>query len=149
MRKTIRVIGKGFSEQQAKVSAYNSLKAQYKNNILIYSMLSCTKVKEPREATMCTTENFPAQAAKKWVTQHTVFAQDPNDQSKWVPIDGFPSKTEAVKKAKELALKYQAMFFIKVEKKLGDGQSDIEAIVKPRNAQEGEWEIELDVETVQ
>lgn len=154
MRKTVTVIGKGFSEQQAKVSAYNDLKASYKNNVLVYGMLSSTQKAEPKPGNQCTTENNTVSGARKWVTKHNVYGVNPNDDTdlKLIPVedpnaDFTTSKTDALKKAKELALQYQSTFIVKVEKLLEDGQC-IEATTKPKGAKEGEWEIQLDVEVI-
>lgn len=154
MRKTVTVIGKGYSEQQAKVTAYNDLKSSYKNNVLVYGMISCVQKAEPKPGNQCTTENNTVTGARKWITKHNVYGVNPNDADdlKLIPstdpnADFAASKTDALKKAKELALKYQATFIVKVEKELEDGKC-IEATVNPKGAKEGEWEIQLDIEIV-
>lgn len=147
MRKTVTVTGKGMNEQQAKVNAYNDLKAQFKNNVLVYGMLSCVKKSDAKSGQQCTTENFPATGARKWLTQHNVYAVNPNNESEMKFIKDFPDKTNALKHAKELALKYQSKFAVKVEKVLDDGLN-IEAMVTPKGVKEGEWTIQLDIEVV-
>ena len=151
MRKTIIVTGKGYSEQQAKVAAYNELKTSYKNNILVYGMLSCVQTAEPKPGNQCTTENNTVSGTRKWITKHNIYAENPSTGELKL-IEGLgeditKGKTEALKKAKELALQYQGTFLVKLEKVLDDG-NNVEATVKPKGAKEGEWEIKLDVEVI-
>ena len=149
MRNTVSVIGRGFSEQQAKVSAYNSLKTQYKNNVLVYGLSGNTLKVAATLGQQCTTDNRPATEARKWVTKHNIYTADPNDASKLVLVEKFDGKTDAMKKAKELAIKYQATFHIKVEKELAEGADPTEAVVSPKGAIEGQWEFSLDIEILQ
>lgn len=148
MRNQVTVIGKGFSEQQAKVSAYKTLKDSYKNNVLVYGMSGNTLKKEAKLGQQCTTDNRPATEARKWVTKHNIYTPQPDDVTKLAILEKFDSKTDALKKAKELAIKYQTTFYIKVEKELAEGLDPIEAVVIPKGAAEGEWEFTLDIEVL-
>ena len=152
MRKTITVIGKGMTEQAAKMAAYNDLKALYKNNVLVYGMLSCVAKKGTESGKQCTTENHMVEGARKWATQHNIYAVSPTATLPYALadlkfIETHPDKTGALKTAKELALKYQGKFIVKLEKVL-DGTDPVEATVTPKGAVEGQWTIQLDIETV-
>lgn len=146
MRTQVTVTGRGFSEGQAKVSAYNNLKNSYKNNVLVYGMNGNTLKKAAKLGQQCTTDNRPATEARKWITKHNIYTPKPGEELQLVLVEKFDSKTDAVKKSKELAIKYQAPFYIKVEKELAEGGDPVEAVVTPKGAVEGEWEFTLDIE---
>lgn len=148
MRKSVKVIGKGYNEQQAKIVAYNSLKDEYKNNVLVYGMTSCELKAEPKAGEQCSTENHPAQGTRKWETKHNVYAENPNIPGEFKKVDGYATKGDAMKKAKEVSLQFQTKVKIKIEKELAGENSNIEAVITPKGAAPGEWEITLDIEVV-
>lgn len=145
MRKTIKILADGTSLAQAKGIAYANIKELYKNNILVYGLLSSKEIKEPKPAVNCKTTNNPPSGARKFVTVHNIYAIDPTNNSNLKFMEQFPDKTSAVKRSKELALKFQSSFAVKVEKVLENPEDHICAVIEP-NAKPGRWEFELDVE---
>lgn len=148
MRKSVLVIGKGYSEKEAKVDAYTKLKSTYNENVLVYGMTNCEQSKEPKKVNRCTTDDAPTpEGGRKWATKYKVYAKSPIDGSLNF-AEEFVTKTEAVKRAKALVLEYHQEFVIKVEKEQTNADAII-ATIAPKNAEPGEWKITLDVEVAE
>lgn len=145
MRKTITIAAEGTSLAQAKGIAYANIKSLYKNNILVYGLLGSRELRAPKPAVNCKTTNNPPSGARKFITVHNIYAIDPTDNSNLKFMEQFPDKTTAVKRSKELALKFQSAFAVKVEKVLENPADHICATIEP-NAKPGKWEFSLDVE---
>lgn len=150
MRKTITVNGKGATMQQARVAAYAALKAEYKNNILVYALVDTKEIVAPKPGTQCSTTNNPPQGARKWETKHMVYGINPTNPSDVKKFAEFDDKTSALKEAKAMALKHQVEVQVHIEKvqtNLGTSglPAGITAVVVPKMT-EGLWEFTLDVE---
>lgn len=152
MRKTIVVKAQGASLSQAKGIAYNHLKREYNNNILVYGLLKADKISEPKPATQCTTINNPPDGARKWITVHSVYGVNPADPTDLKLLHREAEKTPALKKAKEISVAQQIICQVKIEKiQEGEGKGnlplEIAALVTPKKG-DGEWEFHLDVEVL-
>ena len=152
MRKTITVNGKGATIQQARIGAYATLKADYKNNILVYSLTDSKEIVAPKPGSQCTTTNNPPQGARKWETKHIVYGINPVNPDDIKKFAEFDDKTSALKEAKAMALKHQVEVQVRVEKiqtNLGTAglPAGISAVVVPKMT-EGLWEFTLDVEVL-
>ena len=153
MRKTVTIKGIGASQAQARTKAYATLKETYKNNVLVYGLISATCLKEPKPGKQCTTVNNPPTGARKWETKHKIMGKNPAT-GELKQLGGFyDSKTDASKAAKELSLKHQItceVHVVKVDNGVGSAglPNHIACVISPKMT-EGIWEFSLDVEVIQ
>ena len=157
MKQIVKVTAMGPTIAQAKAKAYAEIKKQYRGNVLVYGLVSERELAKPSAATTCRTENNPANGARKFITVHNIYVINPTDPKDYKFVERAQSvnaqgatisdKTTAVKRAKELALKHQMPYFVKVEKVLENEDDQITATITP-NYKEGSWEFELSIETL-
>ena len=106
-------------------------------------------ITKPREAKTCQTDDYPVKKARKWQTQYSVYSYGkriPIGKNKFLysnlelVAEGFKLKTEAVKAARELAIKHQLPMTVKIVKVLVDEDNTV-SDVTPKTAL-GKYEVE-------
>lgn len=119
--------------QTIKVKAYSTEHARrVASSLTGFSMESITQVaplKKPRQGKTCTTEDFPVKGARKWVTKYNIYAYGNKvaigrNRYEYTNMEfvkgGFDTKTEAVKIAREMAIKHQLPMTVQIAKELQD-----------------------------
>lgn len=134
-------IGVGMTEKEAErdarqqASACNGHQDGYSGDINSARTMNAKCIKQPKPAKRCTVEKTVQKGAKKW---GMVFVIEPKNTFGRYGSSIKNSKTEAIQMAKELALRHNMDYSIKVEKRLINGNPEI-ACVKPKKSEMGEW----------
>ena len=90
-------------------------------------VIDVTEIKKPRNATTCKTDDHPVKGTRKWKTVYQVYAYGakvPIGRGKYEYInmelveDDIEQKTEAVKIAKDMAIKHQLPMTVQIAQKL-------------------------------
>lgn len=93
----------------------------------VSSVLSVACNKQPRPAKTCVTDDFPVKGTRKWVTVYNVYTYGtkiPVGRNRYEYTDmelvkgGFDQKTDAVKVAREMAVKHQLPMTVQIAKEL-------------------------------
>ena len=93
-------------------------------------------LKEPKIAKKCTVESQPHKGTRKWIT---VYQVEPRWERNNAPSETVKtSQGDALKKAKELSLKHNAVYVVTIAKVLESGTPRI-AIVTPTESEMGQW----------
>jgi hypothetical protein len=88
---------------------------------------SITMLKEPREAKTCSTDDFPVKGTRKWITVYNIYtygAKIPIGRNKYEYTNmefvkgGFDQKVDAVRIAREMAIKHQLPMTVQIAKEL-------------------------------
>lgn len=103
------------------------------------ALITDTKLlKNPRQAKTCSTDDFPVKGTRKWKTVYNIYAYGnkiPVGRNKYEYTNmefvkgGYDTKTEAVKVAREMAIKHQLPMTVQIAKELEDDSphvSDVE-----------------------
>lgn len=117
-----QVLVKAFSEEHARriSGAIGGFSMDQIHNVI--------KTKQPRAATTCKTEDFPVRGTRKWKTVYQVYAYGQKlaigrNRFEYLNMelvtDDIEQKTEAVKIAKEMAIKHQLPMTVQIAQKLG------------------------------
>ncbi len=106
--------------------------------------------RKPRPATTCKTDDFPVKGTRKWKTVYQVWAYGakvPLARGKYEYIntelvaDDIEQKTEAVKIAKDMAIKHQLPMTIRIAQKL-ESHEPVCADIEPKTTK-GKYEVEV------
>lgn len=81
----------------------------------------------------CRTEIAKQEGSRQWSTRHVVYNVTTGEA-----LDSGDTKADAIKLARDLALKHNAQVHVKVEKKLAKGAA-IEAVITPKTKRPGRW----------
>lgn len=109
-----------------------------------------TMIKAPRAATTCKTEDNPVKGTRKWKTVYQVYAYGSKiamgrDQyeylNKELVRDDIDQKMDAVKIAREMAIKHQLPMTVQIAQKL-DTHSNTCADVEPKTTP-GKYQVEV------
>lgn len=115
------IVVEAMSEQHAKRIAAGIA------GIGLERIINITCTKKPRAASTCKTEDFPVKGTRKWKTVYQIYAYGnaiPLGRNKMehtqmeIVADDIETKTEAIKIAKEMAIKHQLPMTIKIAQKL-------------------------------
>ena len=139
--------GTGFTEAEALQDAinhdreYNGHQEGYSGTIGSRTGENDTSkcVKKPKIAKRCIVKKNVCKGARKWVTVYDIkpiFGSVKQETARVKTTQG-----DAVKKAKELALKNQTAYQIFIKKELENSQSEI-AYIEPAKSEKGEWVFE-------
>lgn len=137
-------IGRGMTEQEALDNAIADARDEYGHQegysgaINCYTELHSKCLKKPRVAKRCNVEKQVQKGARKW---ETVFVIEPVwgfSGSNYSRTETRGTQGEAIKMAKEMALKNNKEYQISIEKRLVGSGSRI-ATVSPKNSEVGEW----------
>lgn len=113
-------------------------------------VVKVTMTKQPRPATTCKTDDNPVKGTRKWKTVYQVYAygskiamgRDEYEYlNKELVRDDIDQKTDAVKIAKEMAIKHQLPMTIQIAQKL-DTHSSTCADVEPKTGR-GKYKVEV------
>ena len=140
-------IGRGYTESEARRNAEESARDEYGHQEGYSGAMNCATgecdkvkcLKKPKLAKSCKVEKAVQKGARKWETVFVI-------EQKWgFSNDNYPqgmivrgTQGEAIKKAKEMALKNQQEYTITIDKQLVKGESKI-ATIKPKKSEAGEW----------
>lgn len=109
-----------------------------------------TMIKQPRPATTCKTDDNPVKGTRKWKTVYQVYAygskiamgRDSYEYlNKELVRDDIDQKTDAVKIAKEMAIKHQLPMTVQIAQKL-DTHSNTCADIEPKSTL-GKYKVEV------
>jgi len=137
-------VGTGFTEAEAKQNANQEALEEYGHEQgysgAMNSATTCRSkcLKKPKLAKTCKVEKTVQKGARKW---ETVFIIEPRWESRGGGSDLLRNSTQgkALIRAKELALRNQTEYRVRMEKQLSQGSGDI-AIVTPKKSERGKWE---------
>lgn len=134
------------TKQSIKVIAYNEeharLVAMTMAGIRMDQIIEVTNTKKPRPAVTCTTHDFPVKGTRKWKTEYHIFSYGqriPLGLNKYLYTHmefvegGIETKIDAVKRAKELAVKKQLPMTVQIVQVL-DSHEPTVSDVEPKTA---------------
>jgi hypothetical protein len=142
-RQDFSQIGYGYNEVEAKRNAIEDARDMYGDQEGYSGAMNCateyTKVKcieKPKVAKSCAITKNVNKGARKW---ETVFIVDPLWESFGGENDIIKTtQGDAIKRAKELALKHQIEYKVTIDKRLVGGVIEI-ARITPKKSQRGRW----------
>jgi len=139
------VRARGYSENEARQNAladdreYNGHQEGYSGTICSSTgeadKVKC--VKKPKLAKRCAVSKNVCKGARKWVTVYDVKPVYGSRVGQTARIK--TTQGDAIKKAKELALKNQTAYQIFISKELENSKPEI-AFIQPSKSEQGEWE---------
>jgi len=145
-RQDFSCVGVGMTEAEAKEYArkeardYSGHQEGYSGDINSATECHSKMISAPKFAKSCKVEKAVQKGARQW---ETVFVIEPI----WGFSEGYNNKEraevkttqgDAIKKAKEMSLKFNKTFSVHIEKRLVTGDNKI-AEITPKNSTAGKW----------
>jgi len=138
-------VGSGYTEQEARRDAIQEAREYHGHEEGYSGGMNCStgeedKVKcleKPKIAKSCKTEKIVQKGARKWETVFIVEPSWSDDRCDRETLKG-STQGKALKRAKELALRNQTEYLVRIDKRLVQGNDKI-ATVTPKKSKRGRW----------
>lgn len=134
--------GYGMTEYEAKLNAIEEARREsgdqdgYSGDMNSATTHNSKCIKKPKIAKRCKVEKNVQKGTRKWITVYVVEPKWSSHCNAYEVVK--TSQGDAMKRAKELALKHNEEMVVTIDKQLDNGNNKI-ASVRPNNSERGAW----------